>query len=195
MHRTRGRLSWPLADEGRCRNTRAPSKPDAACVAVRHSQHLSAAAAASGSNLASSPRKSNDEGDLSPPPPRYLCDWAQAIICEYHNLKPLPCQRDGCDTLVHHLCQSAWERREGYDDTLARYCCQHHPDYKYRSTPPKEDASVASAQDMMLKARVVNVESQLTVANTVVAKMTMTMTLILPCVGWLHLWSSIRMKY
>jgi hypothetical protein len=48
---------------------------------------------------------------------------------------------------------------------------------------------------MMSKARVVNVESQLTVANTVVATMTMMMMLILPCVGWLHLWSSIHMKY
>ena len=158
MHRSRGRLSRPLPVKGRRRNTRAPSMPDAASVAVRHSPRLSAASAASGSNLASSPRESNDEGDVSPPPPRYLCDWAQAIICEYHNLKPMPCQKEGCDTVVHHLCQSAWERREGYDDTVARYCCRHHPDYKYRSAPPKEDMSVASAQDG-------NVESQLTEAD------------------------------
>ncbi len=104
---------------------------------------------------------------LSPPPPRtvsYVCDWAQAIRCEYPNLKPLPCQRDGCQStrLVHHLCQGVWERREGYDDTVGRYCCLHHPDYKNQGAPPKEDASVARAQDVLSKARVVNVESQLT---------------------------------
>ena len=104
---------------------------------------------------------------LSPPPPRtvsYVCDWAQAIQCEYPTLKPLPCERDGCQNtrLVHHLCQSAWERREGFDDTVARLCCLHHPDYKYRAAPAKEDASVARAQDVLSRARVVNVESQLT---------------------------------
>ncbi len=62
---------------------------------------------------------------------------------------------------MHHLCQSAWELREGYDDTLAWYCCLHHPDYKYRGAPSKDDASVAHAQDLLSKARVVNVESQL----------------------------------
>ena len=134
-----------------------------------------AAASVKGSNLASSPRESDDGGDsvtasqvlLSPPPPRtvsYVCDWAQAIRCEYPTLKPLPCQRDGCENtrLVHHLCQSAWERREGYDDTVARYCCLHHPDYKYWGAPPKEDASVARKRDVLSKARVVNVKSQLT---------------------------------
>jgi hypothetical protein len=45
---------------------------------------------------------------------------------------------------------------------LALYCCLHHPDYKYRGAPAKEDASVARAQDVLSKARVINVESQLT---------------------------------
>ena len=159
----------------------AAASPDAACVPVCHSPSLSAAATASGkgSKLASSPRESDDGGDsvtasqvlLSPPPPRtvsYVCDWVQAIRCEYPTLKPLPCQRDGCQNtrLVHHLCQSAWEQREGYEDMVARYCCRHHPDYKqYRGAPPKEDASVAHAQDVLSKARVVNIESQLTTAG------------------------------
>ena len=204
MQRTRGRVSRPPRHQPPAKTPQAASvgvhgydvlaaefgvrpssrlaasaarSPDASRVAVHHSPRLSAAAAASvkGSNLASSPRESDDGGDsvtasqvlLSPPPPRtvsYVCDWAQAIRCEYPTLKPLPCQRDGCQNtrLVHHLCQSAWERREGYDDTVARYCCLHHPDYKYRGAPPKEDASVARAQDVLSKARVVNVESQLT---------------------------------
>ena len=177
MHHTRGRLARPVAGEGRRRHARASSTPDAPCVAVRHSPRLSAAAAASSkaTNLASSPRESDAGGDsviasqvlLSPPPPRYLCDWTQAIICEYQNLKPFPCQRDGCDTLVHHLCQSAWEQREGYNDTVARYCCIHHPDYKYRSAPPKDlamqedDAVIARAKDVVVQAKVIIVKSQL----------------------------------
>jgi hypothetical protein len=101
-----------------------------------HSLRLSTAAAASGkgSNLASSPRESDDGGDsltasqvpLSPPPPctvSYVCDWAQVIRCEYPNLKPLPCQREGCESmrLMHHLCQNAWERQESYNETVAWY--------------------------------------------------------------------------
>ena len=44
-----------------------------------------------------------------PPPPRRstLCDWAQAVICEFPQLAPLECQIDGCNRLVHHLCQHA----------------------------------------------------------------------------------------
>ena len=167
----------------------AAASPDAACTAVRHSP-ATTAASGKGSKLASSPHESDGGGDsvtasqvlLSPPPPRtfapsvssYVCDWAQAIRCEYPHLKPLPCQRDGCQNmrLVHHLCQSAWEQREGYDDTLARYCCLHHPNYKYRGAPPKEDASVARAQDVLSKTRVVNVESQLTTEGVVESQLT-----------------------
>ena len=165
MHRTRGRL--PRSHRHQRTSSAAASPDDAARVAgVRHSPRLSAVAAASrkGSKLASSPRASEDGGGdflsasevlLSPPtpPPRnvgpslpsYICDWAQAIQCEYRNLRPLPCQFDGCEctALVHHLCQNAWEQREGYEDTVARYCCRHHPDYKqYRGAPPKDHGVV-----------------------------------------------------
>ena len=184
MHRTRRRVARvPPRNQRTSPGNRvglaasAAASQDTARIAVRHSPRLSSAAAASGqgSNLASSPRESDDGVDsvsasqdlLSPPPPRtvsYVCDWAQAIQCEYPTLKPLPCERDGCQNtrLVHHLCQSAWERREGFDDTVARLCCLHHPNYKYRGAPAKEDASVARAQDVLSRARVVNVESQLT---------------------------------
>jgi hypothetical protein len=70
----------------------AAANPDAVRVPVRH-PHISTAAAASGkgSNLALSPRESDDGGDsvtasqvlLSPLPPRtvsYICDWAQARL-------------------------------------------------------------------------------------------------------------------
>ncbi len=87
---------------------------------------------------------------------------AQAIQCGYPNMKPLPCQKDGCNALVHHLCQSAWEQQEGYVDTIARLCCVHHPDYKYHGAPRKEDVIVAKAQDVISKAKAFNVESQIT---------------------------------
>ena len=161
MHRARGHLSRSHRHQQRASSTAASPDNAARVAGVRHSPRLSAVAAASrkGSKLASSPCASEDGGGdsvsasevlLSPPPPpprivgpslpSYLCDWAQAIQCEYRNLKPLPCQFAGCEctTLVHHLCQSAWEQREGYEDTVARYCCHHHPDYKYRGAPPKD---------------------------------------------------------
>jgi hypothetical protein len=74
---------------------------------------------------------------LPPPPQRYVCDWAQAVVCNFPQLVPLMCQIDGCTTLVHHLCQSEWERKEGHPDTVARLCCIHHPEYKYKNQPEK----------------------------------------------------------
>jgi hypothetical protein len=55
-----------------------------------------------------------------PPPPRRLtlCDWAQAVICNFPLLAPLPCQIDGCDRLVHHLCKHAWEEKRGHEEYI-----------------------------------------------------------------------------
>ncbi len=64
--------------------------------------------------------------------PTYVCNWAQAIICKFSQLEPLKCQHTDCKFLVHHLCQSAWKQREGHLDTVAFYCCLHHPQYKYQ---------------------------------------------------------------
>ena len=34
----------------------------------------------------------------------YVCDWAQAIVCTLTTVvKPLPCQKQGCEHTVHHL--------------------------------------------------------------------------------------------
>ena len=75
---------------------------------------------------------------LQPPQPqRNVCDWAQAIPCEFPALPLLNCQIYGCDRLVHHLCQGEWERRNSHPDTVARLCCRHHPNYKYRGAPDK----------------------------------------------------------
>jgi hypothetical protein len=64
--------------------------------------------------------------------PTYVCNWALAIICKFPQLEPLKCQHTDCKFLVHHLCQSAWEQREGHLDTVTHYCCLHHPQYKYQ---------------------------------------------------------------
>ena len=61
---------------------------------------------------------------------------------------------------MHHLCQGAWECQEGYEDTVACLCCAHHPDYKYVGAPAKVSVAVANAQDVMPKAKVMNIESQ-----------------------------------
>jgi hypothetical protein len=64
--------------------------------------------------------------------PTHVCNWAQAIVCDFPRLVPLKCQHTDCNFLVHHLCQTAWKQREGHPDTVARYCCLHHPQYKYQ---------------------------------------------------------------
>jgi hypothetical protein len=76
------------------------------------------------------------------------------------DLAPLPCQNEGCEVLVHHICQSAWESREGHDDVVACYCCWHHPNYNNSSA--LEKGSVERAQEVIARARIVNVESQVT---------------------------------
>jgi hypothetical protein len=39
----------------------------------------------------------------------------------------LKCQENECDKLAHLLCQSEQEQREGHENTVALYCCLHHP--------------------------------------------------------------------
>jgi hypothetical protein len=57
--------------------------------------------------------------------PTHVCNWAQAIVCDFPQLALLKCQHTDCNFLVHHLCQAAWEQREGHPDNVARYCCLH----------------------------------------------------------------------
>jgi hypothetical protein len=100
------------------------------------------------SSLASStccnPKHKNDLDDaiidtISPNPleveahvPSHVCNWSQTIVCNYPELAPQNCQHVDCKRLVHHLCQAAWEQQEGHPATIACYCCQHHPQYKYQ---------------------------------------------------------------
>jgi hypothetical protein len=73
--------------------------------------------------------------------PTYVCNWAQAIICKFPQLPPMKCQHIDCELLVHHICQSSWEQREGHQDTLACYCCLHHPQYKYQHVVDRSGVS------------------------------------------------------
>ncbi len=85
--------------------------------------------------------------------PTHVCNWAQVIVCDFPQLALLKCQHTDCNFLVHHLCQAAWEQRERHPDTLACYCCLHHPQYKYqhvidRSGVSKKSSSSNSGQEL-----------------------------------------------
>jgi len=155
----------------------ALSLTEASRAGVRHSPRFATAAAAAPADDGDDEDRGGESQPLISPPPApvmvmtNVCDWAHAIQCTYSSLKPMPCQRDGCDALVHHLCQGAWERLQGYEDTLARLCCAHHPDYKeYLGAPSKVSVAVANAQNVMSKAKVVNIESQMTTDSNDFAK-------------------------
>ena len=163
----------PASAKGRASSqlTASPSTPEALRLletfraGVRQSPRFAVAAATPADDEVDEDCGGESQPLLSPPacvPTTYVCNWAQAIQCMYSTLKPLPCQREGCDFLVHHLCQGAWERQKGYEDTVARLCCLHHPDYEYEGAPSKVSVAVKNAQDVMSKAKVVNVESQMT---------------------------------
>ncbi len=71
---------------------------------------------------------------------------------QFPYLAPLKCQENECDRLVHQLCQSEWEKREGHDNTVAQYCCLHHPNYINKNQAETNDDSqgterIDSAQD------------------------------------------------
>ncbi len=46
------------------------------------------------------------------------CDWCQIVDCNFPQLKPLKCTVDGCNNLVHHLCQIEFERSSEFPETL-----------------------------------------------------------------------------
>jgi hypothetical protein len=74
----------------------------------------------------------------------HVCNWAQAIVCDFPQLPPLKCKHTDCNFLVHHLCQAAWEQREGHPETVARSCCLHHPQYKFQHESDRSGVSKKS---------------------------------------------------
>ena len=81
------------------------------------------------------------------------CDWAHIVACNFPQLKPLKCTVDGCNKLVHHLCQNVFERREGFPETLPLKCCLHHPQSPFTASKrlpvddPAEDNKLHSSSD------------------------------------------------
>jgi hypothetical protein len=141
---------------------RSPAIPRAVCIGTRS---LPRVAAAGSRRDTDDDLVAESQPLLSPPTsiatrPSYQCDWQQVILCTMTGLAPLPCQNEGCEVLVHHICQSTWENREGHGDVLARYCRRHHPNYNYSSA--SENDGVENAQEVIARARIVNVESQVT---------------------------------
>ncbi len=53
-------------------------------------------------------------------------------------VKPLKCTVDGCNNLVHHLCQNECEQKIVFPETLSLKCCLHHPQSPLRASklPP-----------------------------------------------------------
>ncbi len=67
----------------------------------------------------------------SPPGAPGLCDWAKAECCSNSGLPPLPCQRQGCPNVVHHLCQISWEMSHGMEEeNISRWCLEHHRNFQ-----------------------------------------------------------------
>ena len=61
-----------------------------------------------------------------------VCDWAHLDLCQ----KPqgpaslIECMEDGCNRLLHHMCQCMWESKD--EDVrqahgTRKYCAHHHP--------------------------------------------------------------------
>ena len=109
--------------------------------------------------------------------PTYVCNWAQAIICKFPQLEPLKCQHTDCKFLVHHLCQSAWEQREGHLDTVTHYCCLHDPQYKYqhvfdRSGVLKKSSSSNKGQELSVDLDATIAEQTINVSYSFLMKKT-----------------------
>ena len=89
-----------------------------------------------------------------PPLPPLLtcqeCDWRLcATGCVHPELAPLSCQHEGCNKLVHHLCQIKWHESIMYEATnIARYCRIHDMKYSSRSQQQLIPTSVGG-QDLI----------------------------------------------
>jgi hypothetical protein len=64
------------------------------------------------------------------------CHWRHIVPCNLPQLKPLKCTFDGCNNLVHHLCQIVFEQRGGFPETMLLKCCLHHPQSPFSASKP-----------------------------------------------------------
>jgi hypothetical protein len=57
----------------------------------------------------------------------YATGLMSSMVAKPPQLQPLKCTTVGCNRLVHHLCQIAFEQRDGHDKTTLLKCCLHYP--------------------------------------------------------------------
>ncbi len=57
------------------------------------------------------------------------------------NLHQWSARKNECGKLVHHLCQSEWEQREGHDNPVAMYFCLCHQNYFNETQSETNDGS------------------------------------------------------
>ena len=100
-----------MASAKRLASTGLPTTPEALHLieafrtGVRHSPRFAATAAAPADEDVDDEDRGGESQPLLSPPAcvvamTHVCDWAQAIQCTYSSLKPMPCQREGCNALV-----------------------------------------------------------------------------------------------
>jgi hypothetical protein len=86
--------------------------------------------------------------------PTHVCNWAQAIVCDFPQLAPLNVSILIATFLFITSVKLPGSKGEGHPDTvIARYCCLHHPQYKYqhvidRSGVSKKSSSSNSSQEL-----------------------------------------------
>jgi hypothetical protein len=77
----------------------------------------------------------------------------------------MKCQHTDCELLVHHICQSSWEQREGHQDTATRYCCLNHPQYNYQHVVDRSGVSKKQSSLSTNKGQEVSVDVDATIAK------------------------------
>ena len=77
------------------------------------------------------------------------CVWSKyntCLLADNTESTPLPCQHhDGCDNVVHHLCQIAWQSENNIQfDSISRYCPDHHSEFNDLHLIQQEDTSTSA---------------------------------------------------
>jgi hypothetical protein len=92
-------------------------------------------------------------------PAASVCNWAHldlCLVCLGGGPSLITCQVEGCDCLLHHMCQAEWESaKEGREAHGSRKLCTHHhpaclvdhPSHAAFSSPPA--ATLGSRESTM----------------------------------------------
>jgi hypothetical protein len=85
----------------------------------------------------------NNDVDESPEIEVILCDWAKVIGCKCHwpKIPLVKCQEEGCDVVIHHLCQGIFENDFNFENHIPNKCVMHHPNSPFTAKKPDYHAS------------------------------------------------------